>query len=205
MRDLFRKVTFWRLEHTAILEESLVAVVYHPAYSLDGSPPPDREGAGKPALRDPPESPAPSSWLVKLVRILDDAIRIPGTRIRLGLDPILGLLPGIGDVVGGALTGSVIVEAARLGASPAVLLRMLGNLALDGLLGMVPLLGDLFDIGWKANRRNLILLEAHLRDPLTTHEASTAIVAGTVAAVLALVLGLVALTGRVAAAILGFF
>jgi hypothetical protein len=99
-----------------------------------------------------------------LSRLLDAAFPIPGTRYRIGLDGLLGLVPGIGDTLGTLLSSYIIFAAARLGAPKRVLLRMVGNVALEGLVGLVPILGDLFDIAWKANLRNLALLHAHTAD-----------------------------------------
>jgi len=90
-------------------------------------------------------------------RLLDDAVRVPGTNVRFGLDPLLGLLPVSGDVVGAALSLYVVFESARLGVSRGTLLRMLANVAVDFLGGSVPVLGDAFDVVWRANRRNLDL------------------------------------------------
>lgn len=100
-----------------------------------------------------------------LARLLDSSIRVPGTRFRFGIDPLLGLIPGVGDVAGLALAGSILVAAARLGVPRASLLRMGANVGVDALVGMIPLLGDLFDAGWRANVRNMRLIEAHLEDP----------------------------------------
>jgi hypothetical protein len=98
------------------------------------------------------------SWVS---RILDTAFPIPGTSYRIGLDGILGFIPGVGDPVGAMLSGYLIFESARLGAPVRLLLRMIGNVALESLVGVIPFLGDLFDIGWKANARNLALLRAN--------------------------------------------
>jgi hypothetical protein len=108
----------------------------------------------------------------RIVRIMDDAVAIPGLGLRVGLDPIIGLLPGAGDLLSASVSGWVIVTAARLGASPAVLVRMLGNAGVDALFGAVPFLGDLFDVAFKAHRKNLRLLEAHLADPGETRRRS---------------------------------
>lgn len=100
-----------------------------------------------------------------LARLLDSSLRVPGTRFRFGIDPLLGLIPGVGDLAGVALAGSILVAAARLGVPRASLLRMGANVGVDALVGMIPLVGDLFDAGWRANVRNLRLIEAHLEDP----------------------------------------
>jgi small-conductance mechanosensitive channel len=96
--------------------------------------------------------------------------------MRVGLDAALGLVPCVGDLAGAAVSAYVLLVAARLGASPAVLGRMLVNTGIDALVGAVPLLGDLFDIGWRANSRNVALLERHLADPAGTRRASRGVV-----------------------------
>lgn len=100
------------------------------------------------------------AWSERLVRILDDGWSIPGTRIRLGLDSVVGLLlPGAGDALGAVSALSLFALALQRRVPRVVLVRMAMNVGLDALLGAVPLLGDVFDIGWKANRRNLGLIE----------------------------------------------
>lgn len=100
--------------------------------------------------------------LRKLSRLLDNAIAVPGTNFRIGLDPILGLLPGAGDFVGTALSAYFVIEAARLGLPRATLGKMVFNILLESVVGAVPVLGDLFDFAWKANNKNMALLEAHV-------------------------------------------
>ena len=100
--------------------------------------------------------------LRRLSQILDNAIPIPGTGYRIGIDPILGLLPGGGDTVAGALGAYIVVEAARIGLPRKVIWQMVGNIVLDSVIGTVPVFGDLFDAGWKANVKNIALLERHL-------------------------------------------
>jgi hypothetical protein len=99
--------------------------------------------------------------LDKLSRILDSAFPIPGTRYRIGLDGLIGLIPGIGDTIGATLSTYIIFEAARLGVPKRILLRMLGNVAVESLVGALPIIGDIFDIAWKANLKNFALLRAH--------------------------------------------
>jgi len=110
--------------------------------------------------------------LRSLARLLDNSIPVPGTGRRIGLDPLLGLLPGVGDLAGAALSGYILLEAARMGAPRATLLRMASNVALESVVGAVPLLGDLFDAGWKANARNVRLLDRHLAAPGDAARAS---------------------------------
>ena len=100
-----------------------------------------------------------------LAHVLDDWFRIPGTSIRFGLDGIVGLIPGIGDILGG-LASCIIVVAAWFRGVPYIgLLRMVVNLGVEVIIGAVPFLGDAFDIAWKANRRNYALLIRHLHEP----------------------------------------
>jgi len=122
---------------------------------------------------------------------LDAGIRIPGTNLRFGLDPILGLIPGAGDAAGAVLAGWILVEAIRLGASRATVLRIAGNIALDAAVGAVPLVGDIFDFAWKANLRNVALLERHLKAPELAERADRSFVLLVVCGVLALAVGLV--------------
>jgi hypothetical protein len=100
-----------------------------------------------------------------LSHLLDDFIRIPGTSIRFGLDGIVGFIPGVGDAIGGIASCVIIIAAWVRGVSYVTLARMLANWGIEVLLGMVPVLGNLFDIGWKANRRNYALLTGSLADP----------------------------------------
>lgn len=93
---------------------------------------------------------------------LDDAIPVPGTDRRIGLDPILGILPVAGDAVAAVASSYIVLEAARLGAPSSTLARMGANVALDFGIGSIPVIGDLFDAGFKANKRNVELLEEHV-------------------------------------------
>ena len=99
--------------------------------------------------------------LERLSRLLDTAISIPGTKIRFGADAVIGLVPGIGDAVTTGLSAYIVYEAHRLGVPRPLLARMVANVAADGLRGAVPIVGDVFDVMWKANRRNLRLLREH--------------------------------------------
>ena len=110
--------------------------------------------------------------LRRLARLLDSAVQLPGTRFRFGLDPIIGLVPGIGHLIGAVFSTYIIYQAARLGAPQSILVRMLGNVGVDTLVGEIPLLGDLFDFGWKSNTRNIALLEQHLQRPVAAKAAS---------------------------------
>lgn len=97
--------------------------------------------------------------LTKIAQLLDSSIQLPGTKLSIGLDAIVGLVPGWGDVIAAGASSYIIYESARLGASRITLLRMIGNVALDTVAGAVPIVGDFFDAGWKANLRNIALLE----------------------------------------------
>lgn len=108
-------------------------------------------------------------WLGEL---LDNSIPVPGTNFRFGLDTVIGLVPGVGDLVGGALSAYIVLEAARLGVPRPVLARMGYNVAVDTLVGGIPLLGDLFDAGYKANLRNLALVRDYLERPVAARRSS---------------------------------
>jgi hypothetical protein len=96
-----------------------------------------------------------------MARILDSAVVVPGTSYRVGLDPVLGLVPGLGDLVSPIFTLGILWQARQLALPRVVQLRMIFNVGIDSLVGAVPLVGDLFDFAWKANNRNLALLERH--------------------------------------------
>ena len=126
----------------------------------------------------------------------DEAIRIPGLGWRIGLDAIIGVVPGVGDLIGAAVSSTVVIVAARLGVGTPTLARMVGNIAIDALVGAIPIVGDLFDVGWKANRRNYELIERWRGDPRSVHRASIGFLAG----VVLLTLGIAGLLGWLAVA-----
>ncbi len=97
-----------------------------------------------------------------LSHVLDDWFRVPGTSIRFGLDGIIGLVPGLGDILGGLASTLIVVAAWVRGVPYVTLARMVVNIGIEVLLGTIPLLGDAFDIAWKANRRNYALIIRHL-------------------------------------------
>ena len=140
-----------------------------------------------------------------LTRLLDSAARVPGTSFRFGLDPVLGLIPGLGDVAGAVLSGYVVILASRLGAPKSVIVRMLGNVAIDTVGGTIPLIGDIFDAGWKSNSRNLALLERHVGQPSSAKRASRAVVWLTVAALVLLAVGAIAVAAFLVRALLQSF
>ena len=125
--------------------------------------------------------------LERLAWYLDSSIKIPGLNARFGLDGLLGLVPGVGDMIGALVSSVVISEAAHLGAPKVLLLKMAVNVALDAFVGTVPVLGDLFDFVWKANQRNVQLLNSYLDKPRETVVASRWFVWGLVAVLVGLV------------------
>ena len=103
--------------------------------------------------------------LRRLATLMDAAVVIPGTSVRFGWDAVLGLVPGGGDAVSAAISSYIVMEAARLGVPNRVLLRMVVNVAIDFVIGSVPIAGDWFDVLWRANVMNVDLLERHLGFP----------------------------------------
>ena len=117
-----------------------------------------------------------------LARLMDDAFEIPGTRIRFGLDSIIGLLPGVGDLLGSMVGGYIVLVGSQMGVPRAVVWRMMWNLGVDTAIGIVPVFGDMLDVAWKANIKNVALIEQALADPVAARRGSVwmlvAIVAG---------------------------
>jgi hypothetical protein len=127
-----------------------------------------------------------------LARLLDSAVRIPGTGITFGADSVFGLVPVVGDLAGAALSGYIVLASARLGAPPSTLMRMLINIGIDTVVGSVPVLGDAFDVGWRANIRNAELLDRHLAGDVRARRANRWVVAGVVGGLFLLAVGAVA-------------
>jgi hypothetical protein len=149
----------------------------------------------EPEIGSKPASQAASLERIKrFAWLLDNSIAIPGTRWRIGLDPLFGLIPGLGDLVGAAFSGWILLQAERLGAGRPTLLRMLWNVVVETVIGAIPVLGDIFDAAWKANAKNVVLLERHLATPGLQRKRDRAFIA-------VLVGGL--LVGTAAAATLG--
>jgi hypothetical protein len=141
-----------------------------------------------------PNAPAPTlKRLRQLSRLLDNLVTIPGTQVGVGLDPIMGLLPIGGDVVGMILSCYIVVEAARLGVPRATVGRMVFNIIIDGLVGAVPMLGDLFDFAWKANTLNIQLLEDSLKLPNQSKKADKWFILALIVGLLLVVIVLVVL------------
>jgi hypothetical protein len=107
----------------------------------------------------------------QLSRLLDSAIVIPGTKKRIGLDPIIGLIPGGGDTVSAILSSYIIIEAALMGLPREALVRMVMNILIDTVVGSVPLFGDIFDVFSKANLRNMQIVESHIKEPQPSAKA----------------------------------
>lgn len=126
-----------------------------------------RRGAPRAASgpRSDPRRQAARERLIALTRLMDSAVEVPGLRTRVGLDAVLGIVPGLGDVVAGAIGLYLVMEARKLGASRWLQARMIGNLLLDSAVGAVPVAGDLFDVYFKAHVRNLRLLQKELGEP----------------------------------------
>ena len=113
-----------------------------------------------------------------LTKLADEAIRVPIIGTRIGLDPLMGLIPGVGDLAGGLLAAYGLLVGWRAGAPGSVLTRMLFNIGVDTLVGEIPVLGDLFDFGYKSNTRNYRLLEQYLDRPAPTRRQSRLLLIG---------------------------
>ena len=137
--------------------------------------------------------------------MLDSAMLVPGTGIRFGLDPILGLIPGLGDLVSPLFTIGILWQARDLSIPKVVQLRMIFNVAIDTLVGIVPVAGDLFDVAWKANDMNMALLERHAYEE---HPASTrdwVFVSSMIALLVVLAVAPLLLLGWVTSLVAGLF
>ncbi|HWK51962.1 MAG TPA: DUF4112 domain-containing protein [Steroidobacter sp.] len=112
-----------------------------------------------------------------LAWLMDNSIALPGG-YRIGLDPIIGLVPGLGDAIGALISAYIINEARGMGAPRSVLLRMMSNVMIDTILGAIPFAGDVFDAAYKANTRNIALLARYQLDPAGSRRGSRWFVAG---------------------------
>lgn len=126
---------------------------------------------------------------------LDSRFTIPGTEIKIGIDPILGLLTGFGDLAGASLSVYFMFYAAKLGGRPGVLIRMFVNILADLTIGAIPVLGDIFDIAWKANLRNARLLEELEANPAATESQSKVLMWGLFFILVAIIFGILILIG----------
>ena len=142
--------------------------------------------------------------LRSLAWLLDSSIPLPGG-FRIGLDAIVGLVPVVGDVAGALIAGFILNEARLLGAPRSVLLRMSANVMIETVLGAVPLLGDLFDAGFKANLRNITLLERYQLNPQRSQRHSRWMLAGIAAGLILLVAMLVAVPVLLIAGLVSLF
>jgi hypothetical protein len=125
-----------------------------------------------------------------LSKLLDSAVRVPGTGITFGLDAILGLIPGGGDIAGAVFSSWLILLGSRMGLPRHLLMRMVANVAIDTIGGTVPIIGDLFDVAWKSNARNLAILEQFAGSPSGGRRlVSRAVVVSAMAAVALLLIG----------------
>lgn len=141
-----------------------------------------------------PDAKAPTlKRLRQLARLLDKALVIPGTQVGIGLDSIMGLIPGGGDFLGIMLSAYIVLEAARLGAPRRTLGRMVFNIIIDGIIGAVPVLGDFFDFAWTANTHNIKLLEEYLKFPGQRKQADWWFIAGVFLVLLLVAIALVAI------------
>ena len=122
-----------------------------------------KRGPIEPELVIDPEKHQKIEQLRRIAELLDGQFRIPGTDIEFGLDAIIGLVPGIGDLICGGISMWLIREARRLGAPRWLIARMIWNVAVDVSVGVVPVLGDMLDVAWKANRMNMELLSRHFK------------------------------------------
>lgn len=142
--------------------------------------------------------------LRSLAWLLDNSIPLPGG-FRIGLDAVIGLVPGIGDAIGALFSAFILNEARLLGAPRSVLMRMSGNVLIETIVGSIPLAGDLFDMGFKANMRNIALLERHRFDPVGTRRGSRVFVALFTLFLIALILAIVAIPVLLVVALVRMF
>lgn len=140
-----------------------------------------------------------------LSRLLDNAIAVPGTNYRFGLDPLVGLLPGGGDTFMGLVSAYIIWEAALMGLPRSTLIRMTWNVLLEVIVGTIPLIGDLFDFAWKANARNARLLEKHLANPRTSRRSDQAFALLLIGIILLVVVAAIGVSVWILGALFGAF
>lgn len=144
-----------------------------------------------------------SNLLKEFAQLLDNKFTIPGTNIRFGVDPIVGLVPGAGDVLAGGISLYFLIQAALLKAKASVLSRMFINILLDVLIGSIPVLGEAFDVYWKANLRNARILDELQENPDKTTSESRLWVWFVVVQFIALLIGIILLIGWFLAKLVG--
>ena len=137
----------------------------------------------------------------KLAWLLDNSIKIPIINYRIGLDAIIGLIPGFGDAAGLLVSSIIIIQATRLGAPKVTLMRMVLNIAIEAIIGMIPVLGDIFDATFKANVRNMLLLNQALGNPQAGRAMSQSVDKGAIAIVIGALIGIILLIGGAGAAL----
>ncbi len=154
--------------------------------SPERPPYPAPQGPGRPESGEP--EPVGLGRARTLARLMDSSIPVPFTGRSFGLDALLGLVPGLGDAAGAAIAAYIVGVGVRLGVPKSLLFRLLGNVVVEAVGGTVPGLGDLFDAAWKANVRNVALLEAHVANPDRSRRAGRVLLV-TVGAVFLVFLG----------------
>lgn len=137
----------------------------------------------------------------RLAWLLDNSIQIPLINYRIGLDALIGLIPGLGDAAGLVVSSFIVLQAVRLRAPRAILMRMVFNIVMEALIGLIPILGDLFDATFKANVRNVRLLRLAFDQPTNSRAINQASGKGVIAGVLAILTGIIVLVGGAGAAI----
>ncbi len=133
--------------------------------------------------------------LERIAWLLDSSVRVPGTQFRFGLDGLVGLVPGIGDLIGVVFSVYIMIQSARAGAPSSVLSRMGLNILLEAIVGLVPLFGDLFDIVFRANVRNVALLRDYQQQSGPVKQRSRGLLVSTVMVALAICIGVAILAG----------
>lgn len=161
----------------------------------------DRTVVRNPTLSTNSKTSAILNQVDRLAWLLDNSIQIPLINYRIGLDALIGLIPGLGDAAGLVVSSFIVLQAVRLRAPRAILMRMVFNIVMEALVGLIPILGDLFDATFKANVRNVRLLQLAFDQPTNSHAINQASGKGVIAAVLAVLTGLIVLIGGAGAAI----
>jgi len=168
-----------------------------PAHNVGVSPRQPSRADVSPSAADAPTADARFEQLRRWSTLLDDVFRIPGTNIRFGWDPVVGLIPGLGELASPLFTAAILAQSWRMRIPRIVLVRMVLNAAIDAALSLVPVLGNLADIGWRANRRNMRLLERHAVAGLPARRGDRLFVFGVLAALALLAMVPVVLTAWV--------